>query len=848
MSERELRALEEWAPKTVHTRTSSFLQKQTQTRSQGQGQGQGTVNANPNVHGNGNSNANTSFNTVTIPTGPRRAVQTTNRRRGGGRSRGRNHTSSIFDEWRAQALTDDGHKGESGNADASAATATAVASSGPSGPIVTSASTAGCSENQPVAGQPTSAPIVSSVEGTKSQAPSASVASSAQGTKGRSYRGRGRKDSHARQGSASTEGGQKNTVSGKDSITAPAGPSAGTSEGQCVASVDTKATKGKVDATVSVSPSVGDSDSRSIGSTAALADRQHSTSVIDARTRSQTKDSHARKDELSKVAAKDSSAASAGPSADSSKTHTSSTAGSSIENAATGSGTRSRRGKNNSHCRGGSGRSVEDELKKVASSKESIAIPEGSSVPPANPSPVVSIADGPEKQPGPVDSSQSQAGRGRKSRHARQKSASISAGESGKDLNSKESKDPLAKRSSAPVASTAGPEGKSAVSSAGKGLRDKESTAKSQESSVKPLNGHTAPVVSASGGQPGLNSQQSKTDGKDSHSRQAAVSAFVDEWESNDNTATYEEFPVEFSSAHVTLTDSSPEGQHVAGSDPQPQTTEEEFHDCQVSISASDEGSKENVSSKEGTVASKEAPVTSSAPVLSTTGPSKGQPAVFRSQSQPETGEKESHTYQQPESTISESEKTESNNGGTHSGMPISSSSTPAGSAAGQPERKSAGTANSDEAKTHAQQDKSKNETHSRQGSSQSASTRESIALAGKDAIHLLIQLCLAQAPNSKPTQPIPKGPKADNANRRASKTVEKALDKRTVSNYHEDPRQEGFRAPNGAFFNKNQLARFAEGFKNLKGGTTYFMPSFIEDDPWAGMKPVKIGCTPRHW
>ena len=295
------------------------------------------------------------------------------------------------------------------------------------------------------------------------------------------------------------------------------------------------------------------------------------------------------------------------------------------------------------------------------------------------------------------------------------------------------------------------------------------------------------------------------------------------------------------SGAPVPSTTGSPEGQcAVASSHSQPETSEEDFHDCQVSVDSTEE-SKEAVSSKAATAASEESPIRfSGVPVASIADPSKIQSAAVSSNSQPEAAIEDSRVYQKSEHTPTESQpkKTEGNNGGTNAEMPASHSSASVGSSAGQPESKPAVAVGSDEAQDDTMQGKIGKNT---QRSSESTFAGESKAPIKQNAAQQLIPICPVQAPENKSSHPIPKGPKAD-ADRRVSTTVNKKSDKRAVSRQHE---QEGYTAPNGTFLNKNQLARLADGIKNANGDTAYFQPSFIED-PWAGMKPVKIPCSRR--
>lgn len=64
----------------------------------------------------------------------------------------------------------------------------------------------------------------------------------------------------------------------------------------------------------------------------------------------------------------------------------------------------------------------------------------------------------------------------------------------------------------------------------------------------------------------------------------------------------------------------------------------------------------------------------------------------------------------------------------------------------------------------------------------------------------------------------------------------------RKCSGQHDPPQQDGYLAPNGVRVNKIMLERLADGVRYPSRQTTvYFLPSFLED-PWEGLKPVKIG------
>ncbi|ODM22065.1 hypothetical protein SI65_02911 [Aspergillus cristatus] len=945
MSEREFRALEEWVPaETLKTRASGYLRAQAQAQAQasnqsqaqpqpqrhgqgqglgrGQSRGQGTVN-NTNAHGNLGSHANANFNYDNVPTGLRRAAQTTNKRRG--RGKGRNRTSSIFEEWKAQASVDVGHKGDGNDgrkmvSDSTGAGATTVsgsatvtaapaASLSTTGPTSTFASAAGRSVGQPAASQPTSAP----------------VGPSATGTKGRSYRGRARNDSLVRQEPGATEDGQKvasakqGTVSGgpsavvsdtrpgasvaeaqhavstanasstemakcsspsedlnsrqrserqKDAIVStkpapdsrPIDPTINPSEGQHNA---TKGESSKVaikDSTAAhVGPSAGSSGATD--TTASAGQGTITTESERSKGRSPSgkggKDSHARQEsgpsstkvETSK-ASKDSTAAPADPSVDSSKAPASSAAN---DKFATISGSRSRRGgKKGSHRRGKSGSaSTEGELKNVASSPAA----------PADSSLVGSITDGAAKQPVTADISQPQTGKGKKSRHGRKKSASVSTRDSGKVVDNKESKEPSAKHSSAPVALTAGQDKTTvsyrapkadAKSSQARGVsvsnstgesKDKDSSAKSKELAARSPSEKTASVAVASGGKINpVGSHLRSAMGEESlRTRQASVYAFVEEWK--ESTGVYEGSPVKTPGVPVVSTTGSLEGQSVIGGPhTQHETSEEDFHDCQASVDSTEE-SKEAVSIKTAATTSEESLVKSSGiPVASIAGPSKIQPAAASSHQQSEAATGCPCACQEAEHTPTESEpkETESSNGGTSAEILASHLSTSVGSSARQPENKPTVAAGSGEAKNDALQGKKGKDI---QRSSKSASAGESKAPIRQKAAQQPIIFYPAQAPENKPSQPIPKAPEAD-TNRRASTTVNTKSDKRVVSRQHE---QEGYTAPNGEFLNKNQLARYAEGMKSPHKDTVYFQPSFIED-PWAGMKPVLVPCSRRYW
>ncbi|KAJ9295601.1 hypothetical protein DTO271G3_6057 [Paecilomyces variotii] len=58
--------------------------------------------------------------------------------------------------------------------------------------------------------------------------------------------------------------------------------------------------------------------------------------------------------------------------------------------------------------------------------------------------------------------------------------------------------------------------------------------------------------------------------------------------------------------------------------------------------------------------------------------------------------------------------------------------------------------------------------------------------------------------------------------------------------NYNDNEKGDSYAAPNGTVLSPGELRRLAAGVKKENGDTVFFRPSFIED-PWAGLKPVRI-------
>ncbi|KAJ9361428.1 hypothetical protein DTO280E4_3902 [Paecilomyces variotii] len=58
--------------------------------------------------------------------------------------------------------------------------------------------------------------------------------------------------------------------------------------------------------------------------------------------------------------------------------------------------------------------------------------------------------------------------------------------------------------------------------------------------------------------------------------------------------------------------------------------------------------------------------------------------------------------------------------------------------------------------------------------------------------------------------------------------------------NYNDNEKGNFYETPSGTVLSPGELRRLAAGVKNENGDTVFFRPSFIED-PWAGLKPVRI-------
>lgn len=160
-----------------------------------------------------------------------------------------------------------------------------------------------------------------------------------------------------------------------------------------------------------------------------------------------------------------------------------------------------------------------------------------------------------------------------------------------------------------------------------------------------------------------------------------------------------------------------------------------------------------------------------------------------------------------------------------------------------QSEGQAATVAGSEEQKNCPQSEKDKKDAH--QGSSEKGGWHNSKLMGCNLGYHKLTWPFPDQAQKNK-TCSLPPKPNNESINRRVSASPDKKPEKR-VQYSAQDVRSQDYQAPSGAFLNSNQLARLSEGVKLPPRHTVYFLPSFVED-PWKGLKSVKIGCLSRFW
>lgn len=160
-----------------------------------------------------------------------------------------------------------------------------------------------------------------------------------------------------------------------------------------------------------------------------------------------------------------------------------------------------------------------------------------------------------------------------------------------------------------------------------------------------------------------------------------------------------------------------------------------------------------------------------------------------------------------------------------------------------QSEGQAAPVAGSEGQKNCPQPEKDKKDAH--QGSSEKGGSYNSKLMGYNLGYHKLTWPFPDQAPKNK-TCLLPPKPSNESINRRVPTSPDKKPEKR-MQYSAQDVRSQDYQAPSGAFLNSNQLARLSEGVKMPLKHTVYFLPSFVED-PWKGLKSVKIGCLSRFW
>ena len=976
MSQRELRAFQEWGPSTIHARSSFSPKNPVQNQNQGQGQGQNQSRGQI-FQGNNNSNANANSNA------PNQASQTTHRRRDGRHNRAR--ANSIFDEWKAQAMQEDSKRKSNGatgeknidhknnNGDGSSKNEVLdkkETGTGTTGglPAVSSgtglaSSTVGRSEGQgqaatgkPAAGQP-------GIEGSR--------------------RGKGRRNSQAQRssGAASTDG-RKEVVNGKKGSVATSAGAVGPSglPGSSTA-VDSRSQSGK---------DVKDS----------LAHQQSSgASSID--------------NGLKKVSGQENNAVdSAGLSAGSSGLPASFTA--SQISVATGSAgskasSQQRRGRKYSRARQQSSASVDNETKKVASSGDS------GDTGFSGPAPVSSTASRPDNQPAAVAGPRSQPGKNRKDSHTRQKheltstanepkkaqekDATTSAGaplnstsgqsvphssawqstvlpgsekangrsqsekngkdtrqgvskstsakdESKKSVSSKNSSTNVSASSSArssysaPVTSTVGRSGGPPVSEEAKGrsqfkMNDKNvrqgasesvstngklknavsskesSTATSANSSATSTVGRSEgqPVVADSqkpenrsqtgSGKKGSHSRQesgskkvvnkenvvgspdgpsntlpvgpiaattgsrsqSGTDGKGTHVHQKPEYVFIEEkkFVSSKNRSAAAVSTRLSANAPSFVPGSSTFG-HAHGHQPGAALVGEKDSRSQLRSKDADQGTSAPIStedvSKETVSTKTVAGLLSSLPLNSTTNQPGVQPTVTAAGSdtaenctQPEDDWKDCRTCQ--DSGFVSTEDAPKKVASSKESGTVASASSSAGSSnlssvrssTCHSEGQATTVAGFEGQKNCPQSENDKKDVH--KGSSDKGGSYTFNLMGCNLGYHKLTWPFPDQAQKNKARSQAPK-PNNESINRRVSASPNKRPEKR-VQYSSQDVRSLDYQAPSGAFLNSSQLARLSEGVKVPPKYTVYFLPSFVED-PWKGLKSVRIGCLSRFW
>ena len=631
MSQRELRAFQEWGPSTIHARSSSPPKNPVQNQNQGQGQGQNQnqgqgqgQNQNQSrgqiPNGNSNNNANANSNA------PKQASQTTHRRRNGRNNRAR--ASSIFDEWKAQATQEDSKRksnGATGDNNIDHKNNNGDGSSKNEVLNKKETSTGGLSAVSSCTG-PASSTVGRSEGQGQGQAVASKPAAGQPGFEG-SRRGRGRRNSQAQRssGAASTDGPKK-VVNGKNSGVAASTGAVGSS-------------------------------GLSSSSTAADSRPQFGKDVKDTLAHQQSSGAASIDNGLKKVSGQENNAVdSAGLPAGSSGLPASSTASQhSVASGSAGAKTISQpgRGRKDSRARQQSSASADNETKKAASNGDS-----GDTGFPGS-APVSSTASRPDNQPAAVTGPRSQSGRNRRDSHIRQKhdpssstngpkkaqekDATISAGAPLNSTTGSSEPHPSAGQSAAfPGSEKANgrsqseKNGKDTRQGVSKSISARDESKKSVNSKVSGTNASTsssarssysAPVTSTvgrSGGLPVPEEAKGRSQSKmnDKNARQGASESVSTNGELKNAVSSKESSTVTSASSSATSTVGRSEGQPVVAGSKKPENRTQTGSDKKDSHSRQEFGSKKVVS-KESVAGSPDGssntlPV---GPIAATTGP-----------------------------------------------------------------------------------------------------------------------------------------------------------------------------------------------------------------------------------
>ena len=642
MSQRELRAFQEWGPSTIHVRSSSPPKTQVQNQNQGQGQGH-NQNRGQILQGNSNSNANSNA--------PKQASQTTHRRRNGRHNRAR--ANSIFDEWKAQATQEDSKRESNGatgdnnidhkNNNGDASSKNELLSKKETGTGTTGGLPAVSSSTGPASS------TVGRSEG-QGQAATGKPAAGQPGVEG-SRRGKGRRASQAQKTSGAASTDARKEANGKNGSVAASTGAVGSSLSGSYTAADSRSQSGK---------DVKDSLAHQQSSGAASIDNG-----------------------LKKVSGQENNAVdSAGLSAGSSGLPASSTAGQhSVASGAVGAkaSSQQRRGRKDSRARQQSSASVDNETKKMARNGDSghTGFP--------GPAPVSSTASRPDNQPAAVAGPRSQLGKNRKDSHTRQKHEPTSTANEPKNAQEKD----VTTSAGAPLNSTFGPSvphssagqstvlpgsekanGRSQSEKNGKDTRQgvtKSTSAKDEsKKSVNSKNSSTnasasssarssysAPVTSTVGRSGGLlvseeAKARSQSKMNDKNARQEAPESVSTNGELKNAVSSKESGTATSANSSATSTVGRSEGQPVVADPKKPGNRSQTGSGKKYSHSRQESGSK-NVVNKENIAGSPDGPSNTlpAGPIAVTTG----------SRSQSGTDEKGAHVHQKPEYVFIEEKK-----------------------------------------------------------------------------------------------------------------------------------------------------------------------------------------------